>query len=97
MSKLAAKWPTVRESDDDGRAIGAHIGVRGGAPALRMSLVARAHRLASLVRRIIGAPDYDTYLAHVRQCHPDATPLSRDDFARQRLEDRYSRPGSRCC
>jgi len=57
-------------------------------------LVARA---AWVVRRMIGAPDYPRYLEHVRRCHPGATPLSRDAFARDVLSRRYERPGSRCC
>lgn len=46
---------------------------------------------------MIGVPDYERYLAHVATQHPGETPLSRDEFAKRRLEDRYARPGSRCC
>ncbi len=58
---------------------------------------ARIDRLAAVVRRIIGVPDYDRYLAHARRCHPDRPVMTRDEFTRQRLVDRYSRPGARCC
>ena len=61
------------------------------------SLVARLSDLASLIRRIIGAPDYECYLAHVAARHPGETPLSREAFARDVLARRYDRPGSRCC
>ena len=54
-------------------------------------------RVASVVRRVIGAPDYERYLAHVRDAHVDATPLTREQFARDALLRRYDRPGSRCC
>jgi uncharacterized short protein YbdD (DUF466 family) len=54
-------------------------------------------RLAATVRRIIGAPDYATYVAHVRACHPEREPLSEKDFINERLNARYERPGSRCC
>jgi uncharacterized short protein YbdD (DUF466 family) len=55
-------------------------------------------RRASLARprrsnRIIGAPDYDGYLRHQRVCHPDRAPLTKDEFVKQRLEDRYIAPG----
>ncbi len=53
--------------------------------------------IGEATRRIIGAPDYERYLAHMRQHHPAARPLTRDEFARQCLEDKYSKPGSRCC
>lgn len=52
--------------------------------------------LASL-RAIIGAPDYARYLAHQHAKHPDATPLSREQFARERERARYEGTGSRCC
>jgi uncharacterized short protein YbdD (DUF466 family) len=58
---------------------------------------AQARRIARTVRTIIGAPDYERYVDHTRHCHPDRVPLTREEFARQRLEDRYSQPGNRCC
>ena len=61
------------------------------------SLAARMRSVARVVRTIIGAPDYDRYVAHARRCHPDRVPLSRDEFARERLQARYSQPGNRCC
>ena len=49
------------------------------------------------VRRIIGAPDYAEYMAHMRSHHPDLAPMSAREFARDALARRYDRPGSRCC
>jgi uncharacterized short protein YbdD (DUF466 family) len=57
----------------------------------------RIDRIAAVVRRIIGVPDYDRYVAHARRCHPDQPLMSRDEFMRQRMADRYSKPGARCC
>ncbi len=54
-------------------------------------------RAAAIVRRVVGVPDYDRYVAHVRERHPDTVPMSRDEFERARLEAKYSRPGQRCC
>jgi uncharacterized short protein YbdD (DUF466 family) len=56
-----------------------------------------ARNAALVVRRIIGAPDYERYLAHVTRRHPDSVPLSREAFTRDALARRYDRPGSRCC
>ena len=53
--------------------------------------------LAKVVRRVIGVPDYDVYLAHQSACHPGAKPITREEFAREALTRRYERPGSRCC
>lgn len=61
------------------------------------AVIAFARRAGSVLRRVIGAPDYERYLEHVAHCHPDATPLSHDEFARDALARRYDRPGSRCC
>jgi uncharacterized short protein YbdD (DUF466 family) len=49
------------------------------------------------IRRILGVPDYERYVAHVRERHPDEPVLSRDAFMRERLAARYERPGARCC
>ena len=54
-------------------------------------------RAAAILRRIIGAPDYDAYVAHVHSHHPGCAPLTRDEFVRQRMDSRYSTPGNRCC
>jgi uncharacterized short protein YbdD (DUF466 family) len=54
-------------------------------------------RAADVVRRVIGVPDYDRYIAHVHACHPGTAPMSREEFAQERLNSRYEKPGSRCC
>jgi uncharacterized short protein YbdD (DUF466 family) len=54
-------------------------------------------RIVSFLRAIVGAPDYDRYLAHMRLAHPDATPLTPREFATDRMACRYDQPGGRCC
>jgi uncharacterized short protein YbdD (DUF466 family) len=54
-------------------------------------------RLGIALQRVIGAPDYERYVAHARACHPGSQPLSWDAFYRSRLDDRYNKPGARCC
>jgi uncharacterized short protein YbdD (DUF466 family) len=54
-------------------------------------------RISHAVRAILGVPDYARYLAHQRAKHPDATSLSREEFARERERARYEGTGSRCC
>lgn len=51
----------------------------------------------AVLRRIIGVPDYDRYVAHMRERHPGESPMSRPEFERRCQDDRYNRPGSRCC
>jgi len=52
---------------------------------------------ANVIRRVIGVPDYDRYVSHLRSHHPNARPMTRDEFILQRQADRYSKPGARCC
>lgn len=65
--------------------------------ASQFSLADQVRRVAKVVRTIIGAPDYDRYVTHVRECHPERQPMTRDEFAKSRLEARYNQPGNRCC
>jgi uncharacterized short protein YbdD (DUF466 family) len=51
----------------------------------------------AFLRAIIGAPDYERYLAHMRSAHPDEVPLTPRAFAAERMACRYDRPGARCC
>ena len=60
-------------------------------------MLALAERIARVVRRVIGVPDYDRYLAHVQHVHPECVPMTRDEFARDSLTRRYNTPGNRCC
>lgn len=53
--------------------------------------------LASALRVMLGAPRYDAYRAHIARHHPEIPPLSRAEFERARLEERYSKPGAKCC
>ena len=57
----------------------------------------KLQQVGPVVRRIIGAPDYDRYVAHVRECHPGQNVMSRDEFSKNRMEARYNQPGNRCC
>ena len=52
---------------------------------------------ARTLRRVLGAPDYEGYLAHMHAHHAGERPLTRDEHSRARLDARYNRPGSRCC
>ena len=54
-------------------------------------------RLAEVLRRIIGAPDYSAYVAHCRMHHPEREPLGLEEFLAERWRARYETPGGRCC
>ncbi|WP_037470967.1 YbdD/YjiX family protein [Sphingobium sp. DC-2] len=55
-------------------------------------------RLKRIGAMMVGMPDYDTYLAHMRRHHPERTPMDRTQFFRERQEARYGgRNGGKCC
>lgn len=69
-----------------------------GAPAvLARRLRSAARAAAGAARAVLGAPDYERYVAHMRAHHPGEPRLTGAEYARERLEARYSRPGARCC
>ena len=60
-------------------------------------LAALMNRLAALVERVFGMPDYRRYLDHQHRCHPDAPVLTEKEFVRAEFERKYAGGGSRCC
>lgn len=67
-------------------------------------LAARLTGLGRLLGRtaylMVGVPDYDVYVAHMRSRHPERPVMSYSEFFRERQEARYGggkgRP-VRCC
>lgn len=37
---------------------------------------------------LVGVPDYDSYLAHMREKHPEHPAMTREQFVRSRMEAR---------
>ncbi|SMC23665.1 Uncharacterized short protein YbdD, DUF466 family [Andreprevotia lacus DSM 23236] len=48
-----------------------------------------ARKVVQTCRLMVGIHDYEYYLQHMRERHPDATPMSRNDFYRYCLEARF--------
>ncbi len=47
---------------------------------------------------MIGVPDYDNYVEHMRITHPEQTPMTYEEFFRERQEARYGgKGGAKCC
>ncbi|WP_395336127.1 YbdD/YjiX family protein [Novosphingobium sp. BL-8H] len=47
---------------------------------------------------MVGLPDYEDYLAHMRAHHPERPVMDRVAFFRDRQEARYGgKNGGRCC
>ncbi|HEX9310508.1 MAG TPA: YbdD/YjiX family protein [Gemmatimonadaceae bacterium] len=54
-------------------------------------------RITSAIRAVLGVPDYDRYLTHMRSAHPGDRVMSETEFRHTWMNDRYNRPGTRCC
>ena len=61
------------------------------------SLAAFVGRAAAGLRAVLGVPDYDRYLTHMRKAHPGDRVMTETEFRITRLNDRYNAPGARCC
>ena len=48
------------------------------------------------LKEVSGENAYDRYLEKHRATHPGKEPLGRGAFYRQRQDEKYSNPGSRC-
>lgn len=54
--------------------------------------------LGQAAKLMVGMPDYENYVQHMRLNHPDRTPMSYETFFRERQEARYGgKGGVRCC
>jgi uncharacterized short protein YbdD (DUF466 family) len=54
--------------------------------------------LRRTARLMVGMSDYDAYLRHMADHHPDRPVMDRTQFFRNRQEARYGgKNGGRCC
>ena len=51
-------------------------------------------RLQQSFRLMVGVPDYDNYVKHMQQHHPDLTPMDAKTFYRYCVDARYPSAGS---
>jgi len=68
----------------------------------RQSAAGRTRRalgvLLGAVRQIVGAPDYQRYLAHHVARHPERSPLSQREYYAEFLSWQFGSGGpTRCC
>ena len=47
-------------------------------------------RVVQTARLMVGVPDYSTYVAHRKSCHPEEPVMSYAEFFRERQNARYS-------
>lgn len=60
--------------------------------------LAKAGRyLGQAARLMVGVPDYDNYVQHMRLTHPEQEPMTYEEFFRERQEARYGSGRGSCC
>jgi len=71
--------------------------VARGCAAAQVALRAFVRGLPSVVRQVVGAPDYERYLEHHARCHAGAAPLDRRAFYAEFISRRFGPGPTRCC
>jgi uncharacterized short protein YbdD (DUF466 family) len=66
----------------------------------RSTLTGLLRGIGDCGRLMVGVPNYEHYLLHLRTHHPEITPMSEPEFVRDRQAARFGeggRGGFRCC
>ncbi|XSF08475.1 YbdD/YjiX family protein [Myxococcus faecalis] len=50
-----------------------------------------------MARLMIGVPDYEAYVAHLRARHPERPVMTHEEFFDERMATRHRSGGGRCC
>jgi len=69
-------------------------------PPLNERFAALTKCICQGARLMVGLPDYDIYVEHMRRAHPGAVVMSYAEFFRERQNARSGadgRKGFRCC
>lgn len=54
--------------------------------------------LGQAAKLMVGIPDYDNYVQHMKLTHPEQSPMTYEEFFRERQEARYGgKNGPKCC
>lgn len=57
----------------------------------------RLGRVAAIFKRIVGMPNYDAYVAHLRERHPECPVPNEREYYDLYLQGKYNGVGNRCC
>ncbi|XKM13821.1 YbdD/YjiX family protein [Orbaceae bacterium ac157xtp] len=54
--------------------------------------------LGQAAKLMIGIPDYDNYVQHIKLTHPELTPMTYEEFFKERQDAKYGgKGGFKCC
>jgi uncharacterized short protein YbdD (DUF466 family) len=59
--------------------------------------VGRGRAWLRTLKRVLGMPNYEGYLAHLRAHHPECAVPSEKEYYELYLEGKYNGVGNRCC
>lgn len=65
------------------------------APSLWARFLAMHDAVSRVAGTIVGVPDYENYLQRFKAMHPGETPLSRNEFIKDRMDVKTKQRG--CC
>lgn len=54
-------------------------------------------RVAEAGRLMCGVPDYDTYVAHMKNTHPDQEAMTYEAFFENRMNAKFNGGGMKAC
>lgn len=68
-------------------------------PGALAQLLAWRRQVGRTLNLMVGMPEYDTYVAHMKHAHPEPPVMTYEEFFRERQEARYGGKGrvGRCC
>ncbi|TAM06432.1 MAG: YbdD/YjiX family protein [Paraburkholderia sp.] len=64
---------------------------------LRDNVQTAGRYLGQAMRLMIGLPDYEGYVEHMRATHPDRPVMTYEEFFRERQDARYASRTGKCC
>ncbi len=64
---------------------------------LRDNVQTAGRYLGQTLRLMVGVPDYDGYVAHMRATHPERPVMTYEEFFRERQNARYGSGAGKCC
>ncbi|QBR00308.1 YbdD/YjiX family protein [Paraburkholderia pallida] len=64
---------------------------------LRDNVQTAGRYLGQAMRLMVGLPDYEGYVAHMRATHPDRPAMTYEEFFRERQNARYGSGAGKCC
>jgi uncharacterized short protein YbdD (DUF466 family) len=64
----------------------------------RENVTVLCRRIRQTANLMVGLPDYDNYLRHVRMANPGKPAMTKSEFVAERMARRYEGKGAgRCC